>query len=80
MFAVWPLKDKVRVTDVERELGPGDYAYRGDGRLERFCEHGIGHTVGHRDPKQLDDPWMSVHGCDGCCRTYPRQRRADGER
>ena len=46
---------------------------REDGRLERICEHGIGHTVGHMNTKQLSDDSMWVHGCDGCCRTYGRQ-------
>lgn len=37
---------------------------------ERFCPHGIGHP----DPdslayfKTLDQNWMGVHGCDGCCK------------
>ena len=50
-----------------------DFIYdtvREDGRLERMCKHGIGHTVGHLDFKQLryDHTW--IHGCDGCCSTY----------
>ena len=37
---------------------------REDGRVERVCEHGVGHCIGHvREWKG----WMSVHGCDGCC-------------
>jgi len=43
---------------------------REDGRLERVCSHGIGHTVGHLDSKQLKDEYMWVHGCDGCCGDY----------
>lgn len=45
---------------------------REDGRLERVCAHGVGHTVGHVDPSRLK-PWMWVHGCDGCCREYERE-------
>lgn len=40
---------------------------REDGRIEWACEHGVGHTVGHIDPKRESDKWMWVHGCDGCC-------------
>lgn len=43
---------------------------RADGRLERNCEHGIGHTVGHRRGYLLA---TDVHGCDGCCKTYAIQ-------
>ena len=45
---------------------------REDGRLERLCTHGIGHTVGHTDRKQLRNEYVWVHGCDGCCRKYER--------
>lgn len=44
---------------------------RGDGRLERTCEHGIGHTVGHHRGYLLEHE--SIHGCDGCCRSYEHQ-------
>ena len=37
---------------------------RSDGRLERTCEHGVGHPVGSVGPWES---WMGVHGCDGCC-------------
>ena len=47
---------------------------REDGRLERMCKHGIGHTVGHQDPEQLSDWSMWVHGCDGCCHRYERMK------
>lgn len=43
---------------------------REDGRLERICEHGIGHTVGHINPKLLVDRYIWIHGCDGCCAKY----------
>ena len=41
---------------------------REDGRLERVCEHGIGHPVGHKRGYLLRVD--GVHGCDGCCRAY----------
>ena len=47
---------------------------REDGRLERTCKHGVGHTVGHISKKKLD--WTdSVHGCCGehCCKDYIRE-------
>lgn len=52
-----------------------DFIYdlvREDGRLERVCAHGIGHTVGHRDSKQLKRDYIWIHGCGGCCRAYKR--------
>ena len=33
-------------------------------RIERICEHGVGHPIGATD--KWED-WMGVHGCDGCC-------------
>lgn len=45
---------------------------REDGRLERICAHGIGHTVGHVDFKQLKKEYVWIHGCDGCCANYKR--------
>ena len=49
---------------------------REDGRLERLCEHGVGHTVGHVDDTRLTERHIWTHGCDGCCAGYERQ---DGE-
>lgn len=48
---------------------------REDGRLERHCEHGVGHTVGNIDPKELKSNYHRVHGCCGehCCKDWPRQ-------
>jgi hypothetical protein len=43
---------------------------REDGRLERICEHGIGHTVGHCDPTECLSRHTWIHGCDGCCHLY----------
>jgi hypothetical protein len=34
--------------------------------FERICPHGIGHP----DPDDIefqDQPWLTIHGCDGCC-------------
>ena len=45
---------------------------REDGRLERHCQHGVGHTVGHVRGF-LQDKWETVHGCCGCCANYKRQ-------
>ena len=49
---------------------------REDGRLERLCEHGIGHTVGHLDPSKLKLDYIWVHGCDGCCKNYEKMQGA----
>jgi len=38
-----------------------EFGKRFDGRIEWYCEHGIGHTVWSPDNYML-------HGCDGCCR------------
>lgn len=45
---------------------------REDGRLERTCQHGVGHTVGDvRWPgPHLNEPYFFSHGCDGCCHDY----------
>lgn len=40
---------------------------RADGRVERVCEHGVGHPIGHMTAWQT---WMGVHGCDGCCANW----------
>jgi hypothetical protein len=53
-----------------------DFIYdlvREDGRLERLCKHGIGHTVGHLRPEELKSRYTWVHGCDGCCDEYATQ-------
>ena len=44
---------------------------REDGRLERLCEHGIGHPVGH--VRGWMKKWETVHGCDGCCFEWATQ-------
>lgn len=47
--------------DANPEFIETDIEFRADGRLEWFCEHGIGHTVYSKDN-------FFSHGCDGCCR------------
>lgn len=58
-----------------KKLTDPDFIYdtvREDGRLERTCSHGVGHTVGHKNRKELEDRYMWIHGCDGCCHDYKR--------
>ena len=52
---------------------------REDGRLERLCSHGIGHTVGTIVPARMHDKYLYTHGCDGCCRNYAYQKDTDSE-
>jgi hypothetical protein len=47
---------------------------REDGRLERVCPHGVGHTVGHRNRDKLNS-YVWIHGCDGCCHEYKRMEK-----
>jgi hypothetical protein len=47
---------------------------RADGRLERVCEHGVGHTVGHQRGYLLGS-YETIHGCDGCCKEYIMQEQ-----
>lgn len=46
---------------------------REDGRLERLCKHGVGHTVGHA--RGYLEEGESIHGCccNGCCGDYAVQ-------
>ena len=46
----------------------GEFGLRLDGRIEWFCEHGVGHTVWF--PKGSD----GIHGCDGCCKKLKTDR------
>jgi hypothetical protein len=41
-----------------------DNLVRMDRRVERVCQHGVGHPVGHIHEWK---DWMEIHGCDGCC-------------
>lgn len=46
-----------------------NYNMRADGRVERMCGHGVGHTVSipYRY-RGTDEEWAYFsHGCDGCC-------------
>ena len=47
---------------------------RMDGRLERHCEHEVGHPVGHVNHAMIYDWSMWVHGCDSCCKSYEREK------
>lgn len=43
-------------------------SWRSDRKImERICTHGVGHPDPD-DRKVQEDPWQSIHGCDGCCR------------
>ena len=53
--------------------------HRADGRVERLCSHGVGHTVfipvhGSITKAEEDAWWM--HGCciQNCCKDYRRRR------
>lgn len=49
---------------------------RADGRIERLCEHGVGHTVGFlpdTPAARWADNTVWVHGCDGCCSRWNTQ-------
>lgn len=35
---------------------------RSNGLIEAICPHGVGHHLG-------------IHGCDGCCKTIPKEFR-----
>jgi hypothetical protein len=48
-----------------KQLG-GDLV-REDGRVEKLCDHGVGHPIGHVTAWK---DWMGVHGCDGCCAAW----------
>lgn len=55
-------------TVANREDWP--YSFRADGRIERFCKHGVGHAdvdqVNFLKKTRGGDHW-GVHGCCGCC-------------
>ena len=55
---------------------------REDGRLERTCEHGIGHTVGDvRKPgPHLNQRYFFAHGCCGCCAGWDVEEWKDSAR
>ena len=40
---------------------------RADGRIERKCSHGVGHTI--FAPRAMGKAGF-VHGCDGCCSNW----------
>lgn len=47
-------------------VGGGEIGGRSDGRVEWFCNHGVGHTVAVPIAQAMGAAWWS-HGCDGCC-------------
>ena len=55
-----------------------DFNYRVDGRVERVCEHGVGHPVCILACGSGADGWAWVHGCDvgedgrACCADFER--------
>ena len=51
---------------------------REDGRLERHCEHGVGHAVGHIKDLMEKENWVWAHGCDGCCSTWGKDDEGSG--
>ena len=68
-------------SDLTNSLESGEksepqFIRRADGRIERICEHGVGHTVDISGVRYVDfddersvSAWWS-HGCDGCCSEY----------
>lgn len=51
-----------------------DEIIRADGRIERVCEHGVGHPVGHVREWHT---WMGIHGCEGCCGRWAEEEGND---
>lgn len=51
-----------------------------NGLMERICLHGIGHPDPDAMPFYIErgEDYMSVHGCDGCCRPPSRLTEAQG--
>ena len=43
------------------------YRRRDDGRIEKVCEHGIGHPISVPDSMGEEG---YIHGCDGCCKNW----------
>ena len=46
-----------------------EFTIRADGRIELYCEHGVGHPS-PRLTKLWRGVWNQydgIHGCDGCC-------------
>ena len=44
---------------------------REDSRIERICEHDIGHTIDASEwyKRTLGEYW-NLHCCDGCCKKW----------
>lgn len=58
-----------------------EYSFRSDGRIERLCEHGVGHAdldqVRFLEKTRGKNAW-DVHGCCGCC-VEPRPKKEEDE-
>ena len=63
------------------KLAP-DELVREDGlRIERVCEHGVGHPVRMTRPLRVNEKkWVWVHGCDGCCAKWMIEEDTDAAR
>lgn len=65
MGAEWFDPDGVRHSEPSARM---DLVVRADGlRVERICQHGVGHPIGTTRPVHDRESWVWVHGCDGCC-------------
>ena len=69
-----PSPTETKARELKQLAKKQGYNIREDGRVERICEHGVGHTIGHIDAAKEDEPYMFTHGCcsGGCCRQYKR--------
>ena len=63
MVPAFSFPNGTRANEVKTPTG-AKLLYRGDGRIEAICEHGVGHCIAVLGPWQ---EWMGIHGCDGCC-------------
>lgn len=59
-------------SDTPANRGDWPYVFRGEGRIERSCEHGVGHP--DRDHvkyliKTTEETHWGIHACDSCCVT-----------
>lgn len=59
--------EKARLYEEEKGMTNPQLVCREDGRVERICEHGIGHTI--YAPISQGKAGF-IHGCDGCCKEW----------
>ncbi len=52
------------------KVDANDLIVRVDGRVEWICEHGVGHPV--YSPRQSEADF--IHGCDGCCSRFRKDK------